>query len=134
MEINFYGPLLRGQGTRIDNHWNDLLAEDYKDVRFHMSLMEALGRRIRRIYGWIFAVLLTCYLAKIFVHPTPLSLPDELWARAAIGPIPGEVALGVGLLFHGAWIAVALLTLGSQKALGLPHRRTGRDLLLEVAG
>ena len=45
-------------------------------------------------------MLLTCYLAKIFVHPTPLSLPDELWARAAIGPIPGEVALGIGLLFH----------------------------------
>jgi uncharacterized membrane protein len=134
MEINFYGPLLRGQGTRIDNHWNDLLADDYKDVRFHMSLMEALGRRIRRIYGWIFAVLLACYLAKIFVHPTPLSVLDELWARAAIGAIPGEVALGVGLLFHGTWIAVALLTLRSQKALGLPHRRTGSDLLLEVAG
>ncbi len=70
-----------------------------------------IERRIRRIYGWIFAVLLACYLAKIFVHPTPLSLLDELWARAAIGPIPGEVALGVGLLFHGTWIAVALLTL-----------------------
>ena len=134
MEINFYGPLLRGQGMRIDNHWNDLLAEDYKDVRFHMSLTEALGRRIRRIYGWIFAVLLVCYLTKIFVHPTPLSLLDQLWARAAIGPIPGEVAIAVGLLFHGTWIAVALLTLGSQKALGLPHRRTGPDLLLGVAG
>jgi hypothetical protein len=79
-------------------------------------------------------VLLACYLAKILVHPTPLTSLDELWARAAIGPIPGEVALGGGLLFHGTWIAVALLTLGSQKAVGLPHRRTGRDLLLEVAG
>jgi uncharacterized membrane protein len=134
MEINFYGPILRGQGMRTDKHWNDLLAEDYEDLKFHISLMEALGRRIRRTYGWIFAVLLACYLAKIFVHPTPLTLLDELWARAAIGPIPGEVALGVGLLFHGTWIAVALLTLGSQKAIGLPHRRTGPDLLLEVAG
>jgi uncharacterized membrane protein len=134
IEINFYGPLLRGQGTPIGNHWNDLLADDYKDVRFHISLMEALGRRIRRIYCWIFAVLLICYFGKIFVHPTPLGSVDQLWARAAIGPIPGEVALGIGLLFHGTWIAVALLTLGSQKALELPHRRTGPDLLLEVAG
>ena len=134
IEINFYGPLLRGQGTPIDNHWNDLLADDYRDVRFHMSLMEAVGRRIRRIYGWIFAVLLICYFGKIFVHPTPLSSIDQLWARAAIGPIPGEVALGIGLLFHGAWIAVALITLRSHKALELPHRRTGPDLLLEVAG
>ena len=72
MEINFYGPLLRGEGTRTDNHWNDLLADDYKDVGFHMSLIEALGRRIRRIYGWLFTILLACYIAKIFVHPTPL--------------------------------------------------------------
>jgi uncharacterized membrane protein len=134
MEINFYGPMLKGQGMRLDNHWNDLLAEDYSDLSFHISFIEAVGRRIRRTYGWIFAVLLVCYLAKIFVHPTPLASLHELWARAAIGPIPGEVALGVGLLFHGTWIAVALFTLGSQKAVGLPHRRRGLDLLLEVAG
>ena len=134
MEINFYGPILKGQRMHIDNHWNDLLAEDYSDLRFHISFIEAVGRRIRRTYGWIFAALLVCYLAKIFVHPTPLASLHELWARTAIGPIPGEVALGVGLLFHGTRIAVALLTLGSQKAVGLPHRRTGPDLLLEVGG
>ncbi|MFZ1886105.1 MAG: DUF2270 domain-containing protein [Rhodoplanes sp.] len=133
MEINFYGPLLRGEGTRTDNHWNDLLADDYKDVGFHMSLIEALGRRIRRIYGWLFTILLACYIAKVFVHPTPLSAHSELLARAAIGPIPGEVVLGVGLLFHGAWIAIAFLTLRSQKALALPHRRADRDSLLRVA-
>jgi uncharacterized membrane protein len=72
MEINFYGPILKGQGMHIDNHWNDLLAEDYSDLRFHISFIEAVGRRIRRTYGWIFAALLVCYLAKIFVHPTPL--------------------------------------------------------------
>ena len=26
MEINFYGPMLRGQRITIDNNWNDLLA------------------------------------------------------------------------------------------------------------
>jgi uncharacterized membrane protein len=133
MEINFYGPLLRGEGTRTNNHWNDLLADDYKDVGFHMSLIEALGRRIRRIYGWLFAILLVCYIAKIFVHPTPLSAHGELFARAAIGPIPGEVVLGIGLLFHGTWIAIAFFTLRLQKALALPHRRADRDLLLRVA-
>ena len=43
MEINFYGPMLRGQGITIDNRWNDLLADDYDDLRFHITLMEALG-------------------------------------------------------------------------------------------
>ena len=134
LEINFYGPLLTGQSPRTDNRWNELLAEDYKDLRFHITLMEALGRRIRRAYGWIFAVLLACYLAKIFVHPTPIASVHELWGRAAIGPVPGQAALAFGLLFHGTWIAIALATLGSQKAVGLPHRGSGPDLLLDVAG
>jgi uncharacterized membrane protein len=134
MEINFYGPILRGQEVRTDNRWNELLAEDYGDMRFHISFMEAIGRRIRRAYGWIFAALLACYLAKIIVHPTPIASLNELWARAAIGPLPGQAALAIGLLFHATWIVIALVTLGSQKAVGLPHRRPDPDLLLDVAG
>jgi len=134
MEINFFGPILAGQSVQTDNGWTGLLAEDYRNLRFHISFMEALGRRIRRTYGWIFAALLACYLAKILVHPTPITSLNEIWARAAIGPLPGEVALGFGLLFHSTWIAIALATLGSQKAVGLPHRRLEPDNLLDVAG
>lgn len=134
MEINFYGPMLRGRSIDTRNRWNELLASDYDDLRFHISLMEALGRRIRRTYGWIFGALLVCYVAKVFVHPTPLTTLDQLWDRAAIGPIPGPVALACGVAFHCAWIAVAVATLKSQKAVGLPQSRTGPDALIEVAG
>ncbi len=134
LEINFYGPILTGHGIQTDNGWNDLLAADYRIMRFHISFMEAVGRRIRRTYGWIFSALLACYLAKIVVHPTPIASLGEVWTRAAIGPLPGEAALGIGVLFHGTWIAIALATLGTQKAVGLPNRRPEPDLLLDVAG
>ncbi|MFO1153835.1 MAG: DUF2270 domain-containing protein [Rhodospirillales bacterium] len=133
MEINFYGPMLRGEGLRIDNHWNELLAEDYRTLRFHIGYMEALGRRIRRNYGWLFATQLICYVGKLIVHPTPLGSFDQLWERATIGPIPGKVALAVGVAFHLSWISVAVLTLGTQRAVGLPKRREGEDRLLVVA-
>ena len=118
----------------VDNQWNRLLAEDYRAMSFHISLLEALGRRLRRTYGWIFTALLICYLAKILVHPTPLASFAGLWERAALGPLPGAFVLGFGLVFHSSWIAVALLTLRSQKAVGLPQRRRGPDSLIEVAG
>ncbi|HSK30468.1 MAG TPA: DUF2270 domain-containing protein, partial [Candidatus Limnocylindria bacterium] len=121
-------------GLRTDNKWNELLAADYRNLRFHISFMEALGRRIRRTYGWIFAALLGCYLAKIFIHPTPIAALDEVWTRASIGPLSGQAALALGLIFHGTWIAIALFTLGSQKAVGLPHFSNDPDLLLDVAG
>jgi uncharacterized membrane protein len=134
LEINFYGPILMGQGLRTDNNWNELLTEDYRNLRFHISFMEALGRRIRRTYGWIFAALLGCYLAKILVHPTPIVAMHEVWTRATIGPLPGQVALALGLIFHAAWIVIAVATLGSQKAVGLPQFSNDPDLLLDVAG
>lgn len=135
MEIHLYGPLLRGEGLRVDNGWNRLLAQDYEDLGFHISLMEALGRRLRRTYGWIFAAQLGCYLAKIMVHPTPVATIEEFFSRAAVGPLPGAWAVGFGLLFHATWLAIALLTLRTQKAAGLPHRRkAGPDSILEIAG
>lgn len=133
MEINFYGPLLKGEGVRVDNGWNDVLAEDYTDLRFHISLLEAVGRRLRRTYGWIFAAQLGCYLAKILVHPVAATSLADLTERAAIGPISGELALAFGLLFHATWATIAVATLRSQKAVGLPHKRVGPDVILAFA-
>jgi uncharacterized membrane protein len=133
MEINFYGPILRGEGMRTDNHWNELLAEDYRNLRFHISFLEALGRRIRRTYAWLFAAQLACYAGKILVHPTPITSLDQFWDRAAIGPVPGGIALSFGVLFHCTWIAVALITLRTQKAVGLPRKSAESDPLIKVA-
>lgn len=132
MEVNFYDTMLRGQGIRTDNRWNELLADDFQHLRFHITYMEALGRRLRRNYGFIFTTQLICYVGKIVVHPTPLDSWETLWARTAIGPVPGEVTVVLGILFHATWIAIALLTLRGQKAVGLPKHRKEPDPLLEV--
>jgi uncharacterized membrane protein len=34
----------------------------------------------------------------------------ELWQRAAIGPIPGEVVVACGILYNAAFLAIALTT------------------------
>ena len=36
-----YGPLLRLEGVRVDNGWNEALARDYERLRFHISFWEA---------------------------------------------------------------------------------------------
>ena len=86
METNLFGPMLRGQGIRTENRWNHVLADDYDGLYFHISLWEAVGRRLRRNYVWIFAIQLVAYLGKILIHPEPVATPGELWERAAIGP------------------------------------------------
>ena len=118
LEVDFYGPILRGEGVRTDNGWNAALADDYAHLRFHISYLEASGRRLRRNYAWIFAVQGISYMAKISIHPTPLRTLDELWSRAAIGPLPGQVTMLVGALWHASWILLAYATSRQRQAIG----------------
>jgi uncharacterized membrane protein len=115
METDFYAPLLVGKGTTRDGKWDTLLSEDYRRPRFHISFVRALGRRLRKNYCFILAVQGVAYVGKLVIHPTALADMAEFFDRAAIGPIPGEVVVLAGLLFHGTWIVIALVTLQIDK-------------------
>lgn len=122
METSMYAPLLRLKGVRVDNGWNEALALDYEQLHFHISLLEALGRRLRRNYSFLFLIQAVSYAAKICIHPTPVRSFDQLFERASIGPLSGEVVLIIGFLFHAGLIALALLTLRGQIAAGRVKR------------
>jgi len=124
LELHFFGPILRGQGPRVDNGWNELLYSDYHQPRMHITWLEAAGRRIRRTYGSIFAIQAVAFAGKLMVHPTPLASFDELVRRAALGPVPGAIVLFCGLAFHASWIGVAIMTY---------HGRRGGDARAKVA-
>jgi uncharacterized membrane protein len=110
LETDFYAPMLRGQGVKLDAGWTDLLAKDYVAPRYHISFTRAIGRRLRRTYGWIFAIQAIAYYGKLAIHPTPLATLADLWERAAIGPIPGGAVVAAGVLFHGGWALFAYVT------------------------
>jgi uncharacterized membrane protein len=122
METNFYGPMLRGRSVRTDNGWHEVLADDYTGVYFHISFIEALGRRLRRNYGWIFGVQIVGYWGKIGIHPTPLGSLPELFERASVGPLPGQMVLLVGTVFYLGLILLGLATLRGQQAVGRAYR------------
>jgi uncharacterized membrane protein len=50
------------------------------------------------------------YYGKITVHPAPIQGVTDLLDRAAVGPIPGEIMIPLGLLYYAALIAIALVT------------------------
>jgi uncharacterized membrane protein len=131
LEANFYGPLLRGHGARKDQRWHQVLADDYTGVYFHIGYLEALGRRLRRNYAWIFAVQVVSYWSKLSIHPEPLTSLEQLWQRAAVGPVPGQVVLAVGTVFYLGLLALGLLTLRDQRAVGRPHAVKARDDLMQ---
>jgi uncharacterized membrane protein len=111
METEFFAEMLTPEREEELENWRQILANDLLHPRFSISLWEALGRRLRRNYIWIFAVLVIAWIVKIVIHPgAPRSL-DVLYYRAAIGPIPAWLVLLAGVIFNTFIIALAVLTL-----------------------
>lgn len=133
MEAHFMTPLLLGRGMQVENGWPEALAEDYTGVYFHLTFWEAFGRRLRRNYGYIFAIQGGSYYGKVLVHPTPTTDLATVVERAALGPVPGEVAILSGIAFYAALVAIALLTRHQQKAVGRGHRPKGEDRIVRYA-
>jgi len=125
-EVYFWTPMLLRQPLLGTTDWNKALAQDLFYVHFHISFWEAVGRRLRRNYSWIFLILAVSYLGKILIHPTPLVSLGQLWERTAQGPISGQFVVAVGLLFYAGLIVVALATLRQQRAAGRAHADSGR--------
>lgn len=111
METDFFADLLVNSAPDGDSdNWRDLLAADLLQPHFTIGMWEAMGRRLRRNYSWIFAVLVLSWIIKIAIHPTRSTDMATLLNRAAIGPLPGMVVLLIGVLFNGLMIALALST------------------------
>ncbi|MBK9715851.1 MAG: DUF2270 domain-containing protein [Kouleothrix sp.] len=111
METEFFAEMLTPErGEELEN-WRQLLANDLLHPRFSVTLWQALGRRLRRNYIWIFAVLVVAWVVKIVIHPqTPASL-GALLERMKIGPVPPWLVLLMGVLFNAFLVVLAVTTL-----------------------
>ncbi len=98
--------------------WAESLAESLLHPTFSVSIWEALGRRFRRNYLWLYVVLDLAWLAKNWLLPVPADSWAEFVARCAIGDVPGWIVLLAGLAFNGALLLLGLLTVGLQRATG----------------
>lgn len=122
IELHFVVPMLIEGDLHMEERWQERLAEDYRSPRYHVSLWTAVGRRIRRNYFWILLIQTIAYTGKLVVHPEPLQNTGELLERAAIGPVPGWLVLGVGLIYCTSFGSIAWWSARSD-AERAKHRR-----------
>jgi uncharacterized membrane protein len=111
METEFFAEMLTPEREEELENWRQILANDLLHPRFSITLWEALGRRLRRNYVWLFAVLVISWLVKIVIHPSTPSSLHELYARAAIGPIPACLVLLAGVAFNAFVFVLAITTI-----------------------
>lgn len=126
METDFYAAMLVPP-FHPSAEWAESLAENLLLPKFPISLWEAFGRRLRRNYLWIYAILFSSWIAKSYLFPEPAPDLQEFIARGAVGPVPGAVMIAMGLVFHAFLLLVAVGTIGMTQATGEVLPRFGED-------
>jgi len=118
IETGYYAPMLAPDSVPRDQEWASHLASDLLTPHFTISVWEAIGRRLRRNYIWIFALLALSWNLKVYLYPIPARDFDEFITRATVGLVPGWIVFMVAFLFNAGLAILAVGTLKLREATG----------------
>ncbi len=123
LETGYLAQLLAPEGVLPDKEWAAHLASDLLTPHFTITEWEAIGRRLRRNYLWIFALLALSWNLKVYLHPYAAHTFAEFLDRATVGLVPGWIVFAVGVVFNTSVVFFAVGTLRLRDATGevLPH-------------
>ena len=117
METDFYAAMLVPP-FHPSPEWAESLAENLLTPSFPISMWEAFGRRLRRNYFWILLILGASWVAKIWLFPSPAKNFADFISRSAIGPVPGNITILLGIVFYSFLAVVAVATVTMTRATG----------------
>lgn len=78
LEAHFLVPIVSGNSSLLQGDWQRLVCEDLLLPSFKISRFEAVARRLKRNYGFIFIIVLVAWITKIFLHAEPKI--DGFWS------------------------------------------------------
>ena len=107
LEAHFIMPVLMQEKPKLEGNWRKLVAEDLLVPAFKISIFESIGRRLKRNYAFIIAVVLTAWITKILIHGSTIDSLGDFYKALAVGAIPSWF---VALVMTGTFLAVASIT------------------------
>ncbi len=114
LETGYFAPMLSSRTIPPDKEWAEHISADLISPHFTISEWEAVGRRLRANYLWIFILLGLCWMLKVYIHPGSPASMSEFVARASVGLAPGWMVMTFVLMFNFIVIFVAFSTLKLQ--------------------
>src|SRR6267378_781082 len=135
METGYLAPMLAPDSVPADQEWASHLANDLLTPHFTISVWEAIGRRLRRNYLWIFLLLALSWNLKVYLHPVPADTFELFLQRATVGLVPGWIVFIVGFIFNVAVFMFAVGTIRLREATGevLPRHQFSLHPLQRVS-
>jgi hypothetical protein len=118
IETGYLAPMLAPDSVPRDQEWASHLANDLLTPHFTISVWEAIGRRLRRNYLWIFLLLALSWNLKVYLHPVPADTFQLFLQRATVGLVPGWIVFIVGFAFNMMIFVFAVGTIRLREATG----------------
>src|SRR5207244_8203731 len=104
LEAHFLVPMVMENLEMLHGEWKKLVCEDLILPCFKISKLEAIGRRLKRNYVFIFILILMAWIVKIFLHASvPINDLVSFYQALRIGHIPSWL---VALLFDVTFVNV----------------------------
>jgi len=113
MERNYFAQVFN-PAVDVAPHWARALGDDLQRPVFLISHREAMSRRLRRNYIWMFLLLLLAWVLKISTGRShaigeagaQAGVAQSWYAGADIGPLPGMLVIAAVVVFY-AWLLYA---------------------------
>lgn len=128
LEAHFLVPMVMENKQMLQGEWKKLVCEDLILPSFKISAFEAVGRRIKRNYGFIFAIILVAWTTKIVMHAqTSIDSLPSFYRALAVNHIPSWF---VAIIYLGTLLSVVAISvyIGRKSSSEISEFGTHRSL------
>lgn len=99
VEENVFANAADPEGA-VHERWRELLADDLREPTLKVPFLEALSRRLKRVYLPLLTIIVGSWVVRITVFGPDAASPFDV---AAIAFVPGTVVVGSSLSSTRAW-------------------------------
>ena len=108
LEAHFLVPMVMQNRDLLQGEWKKLVCEDLILPCFKITKLEAIGRRLKRNYVFIFILILVAWITKIFLHAsTAMDGPRAFYHALRVGHIPSWI---VAFIMISTFLSVIAIT------------------------
>ncbi len=128
LEAHFLVPMVMENRHLLQGEWKKLVCEDLILPSFKISMLEAVGRRLKRNYVFIFLLIMIAWVMKIFLHARqPIDSVASFYHELRVGYIAswfvafifvGTLATVIGIaIYVGRKTSGEITEFGSHRTL-----------------
>jgi len=109
LEAHFLVPVVSQNTRMLHGEWEKLVCEDLLLPSYKLSMLEAVGRRLKRNYVFIFGIILVAWITKIFLHsPVRITSFERFYHALAVDSLPSWAVAALLVLTYGTVISIII--------------------------